>query len=230
MFMSRRYDSAAAKRRILSVCVRLFIENGYRGTHMADIIHAADVSSSTFQNIFHSKDGVLMELVQFMFENQFALANSLASEQPSPPLLYAIETSLQLALAEINENLREIYVEAYTLPKTAEYIRRQTAAELQRLFSAYLPGCGARDFYELEVGSAGIMRAYMAQPCGPDFPLERKLSRFLRMSMSVYAVPEAEQQKVLARIAQLNIRALAMRAMQALFEALAMKYDFQLDV
>ena len=43
-------------------------------------------------------------------------------------------------------------------------------------------------------------------------------------------MPEAEQQKVLARIAQLNIRALAMRAMQALFEALAMKYDFQLDV
>ena len=227
MFMPRRYDSAAAKRRILSVCVRLFIENGYRGTHMADIIHAADVSSSTFQNIFHSKDGVLMELVQFMFENQFALANSLASEQPSPPLLYAIETSLQLALAEINENLREIYVEAYTLPKTAEYIRRQTAAEI---FGPYQPGLTARDFYNLEIGSAGIMRAYMAQPCGPDFPLERKLSRFLRMSMSVYAVPEAEQQKVLARIAQLNIRALAMRAMQALFEALAMKYDFQLDV
>ena len=103
--MPRRYDSAAAKRRILSVCVRLFIEKGYRGTRMADIIHAADVSSSTFQNIFHSKDGVLMELVQFMFENQFALANSLTMGNTSPALLYAVETSIQLALAEINENL-----------------------------------------------------------------------------------------------------------------------------
>ena len=110
--MPRRYDSAAAKRRILSVCVRLFIEKGYRGTRMADIIHAADVSSSTFQNIFHSKDGVLMELVQFMFENQFALASSLTMGNTSPALLYAVETSIQLALAEINENLREIYVEA----------------------------------------------------------------------------------------------------------------------
>ena len=95
--MPRRYDSAAAKRRILSVCVRLFIEKGYRGTRMADIIHAADVSSSTFQNIFHSKDGVLMELVQFMFENQFALANSLTMGNTSPALLYAVETSIQLA-------------------------------------------------------------------------------------------------------------------------------------
>ena len=133
--MPRRYDSAAAKRRILSVCVRLFIEKGYRGTRMADIIHAADVSSSTFQNIFHSKDGVLMELVQFMFENQFALASSLTMGNTSPALLYAVETSIQLALAEINENLREIYVEAYTLPEPSAYIHRQTAVELQRLFS-----------------------------------------------------------------------------------------------
>lgn len=153
--MPRRYDSAAAKRRILSVCVRLFIEKGYRGTRMADIIHAADVSSSTFQNIFHSKDGVLMELVQFMFENQFALANSLTMGNTSPALLYAVETSIQLALAEINENLREIYVEAYTLPEPSAYIHRQTAVELQRLFSAYLPDCDSRDFYEMEIGTAG---------------------------------------------------------------------------
>ena len=225
--MPRRYDSAAAKRRILSVCVRLFIEKGYRGTRMADIIHAADVSSSTFQNIFHSKDGVLMELVQFMFENQFALANSLTMGNTAPALLYAVETSIQLALAEINENLREIYVEAYTLPEPSAYIHRQTAVELQRLFSAYLPDCDSRDFYEMEIGTAGIMRAYMLMPCDSHFTLERKLERFLRMTLGVYAVPEAEQQAVLAHISQLDICSLAMRAMHALFEALAMKYDFQ---
>lgn len=226
--MPRRYDSAAAKRRILSVCVRLFIEKGYHATRMADIIHAADVSSSTFQNIFHSKDGVLLELVQFMFENQFALAGSLAAESPSPVLLYAIETSIQLALAEINENLRDIYVEAYTSPTSLSFIHRQTAAKLQQIFSAYMPDCSAEDFYELEVGSAGIMRAYMMQPCNEHFTLERKLECFLRMSLSGYAVPVDEQQSILAYIGQLDVRALAMRAMHALFEALAMKYDFKL--
>lgn len=226
--MPRRYDSAAAKRRILSVCVRLFIEKGYHATRMADIIQAADVSSSTFQNIFHSKDGVLMELVQFMFENQFSLAGSLAAENASPVLLYAIETSIQLALAEINENLRDIYLEAYTSPDSLSFIHRQTTAKLQQIFSAYMPNCSAADFYELDIGSAGIMRAYMAQPCNEHFTLERKLECFLRMSLSGYAVSEAEQQAILACINQLDIRALAMRAMHTLFEALEMKYDFKL--
>ena len=47
------------------------------------------------------------------------------------------------------------------------------------------------------------------------------------MTLGVYAMPEAEQQAVLAHISQLDICSLAMRAMRALFEALAMKYDFQ---
>jgi len=31
---------------------------------MLDIIKEADVSAGTFQNIFHTKDGVLLELVK----------------------------------------------------------------------------------------------------------------------------------------------------------------------
>ena len=69
--MTRRYDSQDAKRRILSACVRLFIERGYHATTMALIIQQADVSASTFQNIFRNKEGVLMELTQTMFEKQF---------------------------------------------------------------------------------------------------------------------------------------------------------------
>ena len=82
--MSRRYDSEEAKRRILSSCVRLFILRGYRETKLADVIAEADVSSSTFHNIFRTKDGVLMELVEFMFENQFGMARSVAGAELPP--------------------------------------------------------------------------------------------------------------------------------------------------
>ncbi len=75
--MARRYDSENAKRRILSACVKLFIEQGYNQTTMSEILALADVSAGTFQNIFRTKDGVLMELVQFMFENQFDFANKI---------------------------------------------------------------------------------------------------------------------------------------------------------
>ena len=62
--ISRRKDSEDARRRILSACVKLFIENGYKNTRMADILSAAKVSNSTFQNLFRSKDGVLMDLTE----------------------------------------------------------------------------------------------------------------------------------------------------------------------
>ena len=156
--------SLPAKKRILTVCVRLFLEKGYRRTTLAEIIEKAEVSYSTFQNIFRAKDGVLTELVEFMFSNQFAMARSMTGAQLPPVYTYAVETAIQMTLTELNENLREIYIEAYTQKEALDYIFRETAKELYQIFGPYLPGRTARDFYDMEIGSASIMRGYMAQP------------------------------------------------------------------
>ena len=221
--------SLAAKKRILTACVRLFLEKGYKGTTIAEILREADVSASTFQNIFHAKDGVLVELVEFMFSNQFLMARQMAGETLPPVYVYAAETAIQLTLTELNENLREIYLEAYTQPETVEYIHQNTSTELYRIFSSYLPGYTESDFYELEIGSAGIMRGYMARKCDKYFTLERKLRRFLVMSLSAYKVPEEEQERVLAFVAGLDVRKRAEQVMHQLFAALAMRFEFSLQ-
>ena len=105
--------SLPAKRRILTVCVKLFLEKGYKRTTV-EIVQKADVSNSTFQNIFRAKDGVLTELVEFMFDNQFGMARRITDADLPPVFVYAVETAIQLTLTELNENLREIYIEAYT--------------------------------------------------------------------------------------------------------------------
>lgn len=73
--------SLPAKKRILTVCVRLFLEKGYKKTTLAEIIEKADVSYSSFQNIFRAKDGVLNELVEFMFSSQFGAARRITGEK-----------------------------------------------------------------------------------------------------------------------------------------------------
>ena len=118
--MARRYDSGDAKRRILTACVRLFLEKGYTNTKVAEILKEADVSAGSFQNIFHTKDGVLTELIGMMFGRQFGAVRALAANAPSPVYIYAVETALQLALTELSENIRDIYIEAYTFPATME--------------------------------------------------------------------------------------------------------------
>ena len=81
--------SLPAKRRILTVCVKLFLEKGYKKTTVAEIVQKADVSNSTFQNIFRAKDGVLTELVEFMFDNQFSMARRITDADLPPVFVYA---------------------------------------------------------------------------------------------------------------------------------------------
>lgn len=226
--MPRRYDSADAKRRILSVCVRLFIENGYSKSTNVEILKQADVTSSTFYNIFHSKDGVLEELTGFMFENQFEMANAIIKEKNDPVLLYSVETAIQLTLAELNEHLREIYVEVYSQPRIAEIIYRKTTEKIQYIFSSYLPDYSPEKFFELEIGSSGIMRNYMAYSCNENFTLENKIHRFLEMSLKVYNVPDQKRKEVIDFIMNIDMVSTANAVMEKLFSALEMKYDFKL--
>ncbi len=163
-----------------------------------------------------------------MFSGQFGVARSIAHSNLPPVFSYAVETSIQLTLTELNENLREIYIEAYSLPDTSEYIYLHTTAELKQIFGVNFPDYTENDFYEMEIGTAGLMRSYMARKCDIHFPLERKLSRFLTAAMRVYRVSEAEQAKVLAFIQSLDIRVIAAEVMFKLFAMLEMKYDFKL--
>ncbi len=223
--MPRRYDSRGAKRRILTTCVRLFLEKGYTETKVAEILKGADVSASSFQNVFHTKDGVLAELVEMMFSGQFGAVRQLIPDAPSPQYIYAVETAVQLALTEMNENLRDIYVEAYTYPATAELIHRSTAKELQAAFASRLPDFSEGDFYEIELGTAGIMRGFMVRRCDQYFTLEKKINRFLDMSLSIFRIPLEEREQITAYVEQVDVRAVAMQVMQALFTSLSMQFE-----
>lgn len=220
--------SLPAKKRILTVCVKLFLEQGYKKTTVAEIVQKANVSNSSFQNIFRAKDGVLTELVEFMFSNQFGAAKKVAGTQLPPVYVYAVETAIQMTLTELNENLRDIYIEAYSHEEALEYIFRETAKELYQIFGPYQPQLTEQDFYALEIGSAGIMRGYMARPCDDVLTLEKKLVCFLSMSLRAYKVPEDEVHRVLAFMTELDIRAVAQQVMHQLFNALAMRFEFTL--
>ena len=157
-----RRNSSETKRKILTACVRLFLEEGYKSTSVSRIVEEAGVARGSYLNLFPTKDKILLDLTESMFGGQFDVARSIA-----------VETSLQLTLTELNENLREIYIEAYSQPDTAEFIYLHTTAELKQIFGANFPDYSESDFYEMEIGTAGLMRNYMARKCDIHFALER---------------------------------------------------------
>ena len=105
--MPLRKDGIETKKKILAVCVRLFLEPGYRETTISQIVEEAGVARGSFQNLFPTKDAVLMELVKPMFGGQFGVARGLVGDSLPPVYAYAAETAIQLTLTELNESLRE---------------------------------------------------------------------------------------------------------------------------
>lgn len=223
-----RRDSSETKRKILTVCVRLFLEQGYKNTSVNQIVDEAGVARGSYLNLFPTKDRILLELTETMFGGQFGVARSIADSKLPPVYAYAVETAIQLTLTELNENLREIYIEAYTQKEASEFIFRETAKELYQIFGPYQPELTARDFYDMEIGSASIMRGYMAHPCDEELTLEKKLRLFLTMSLRAYNVPKEETEQAIRFVEGLDIRTISEQVMQALFRALAMRFEFSL--
>ena len=223
-----RRDSSETKRKILTVCVRLFLEQGYKNTSVSQIVDEAGVTRGSYLNLFPTKDRILLELTETMFGGQFGVARSIADSKLPPVYAYAVETAIQMTLTELNENLREIYIEAYTQKEASEFIFRETAKELYQIFGPYQPELTARDFYDMEIGSASIMRGYMAHPCDEELTLEKKLRLFLTMSLRAYNVPKEETEQAIRFVEGLDIRTISEQVMQALFRALAMRFEFSL--
>ena len=201
-------NGLVTQQKVLRAAVALFLEKGYTRTTTGEIAKAAGIGQSSFFHVFPSKEALLLELVQRMFSGQFALAGQHSGEQ-DPVLLYAVETALQLHIAELTEPLRELYVTGYSLPTTSAYIYRSTAERLQGIFGEYLPHAQAKDFYEMEIASAGIMRSFMAVPCDLYFTAEVKIARFLDCALKLYDVPEEKRAAITAAVLQMDLHTMA---------------------
>ncbi len=226
--MTIRKSSIPTKEHALAVCAQLFLEQGYKETKIRQILDQAGISNSSFQNFFRNKEGVLIELARIVFGGQFEAAriNTNDSNEDLPPIYtYALETAVQLAVVEQSEALREIYTEAYAQPETAEYIYENTAKELYEIFGDRFPDYDEHDFYEMDIGSSGLMRNYMAKPCTIHFPLHRKVERFLTSALRIYRVSEDEIKQVLDFINGIDLENAASQLIQKLFTMLELRFD-----
>ena len=201
-------NGLVTQQKVLRAAVALFLEKGYTRTTTGEIAKAAGIGQSSFFHVFPSKEALLLELVKRMFGGQFDLAEQYSGED-DPVFLYAVETALQLHIAELSEPLRELYVVGYSLPTTSAYIYHSTAKRLQTIFGPYLPDAQPKDFYEMEIASASIMRGFMAVPCNVYFTIEAKITRFLDCALKLYDVPKEKRAAITATILQMDLHAMA---------------------
>ena len=197
------------RNKILRSAVKLFLEGGYEKTTTANIAQAAGMAPSSFFAAFENKEALLYPLTESMFESQFDNAEKLIGSSADPLLVYAVETALQMYITELSEPLRELYVMAYSLPTTSEYIYQNTAKKVGTLFKDYVPGAQEKDFYEMDIASAGVMRGFMAKHCDLYFTIDQKLKRFLGCCFTLYHVPQEKQDEVIGAVLAMELKPIA---------------------
>lgn len=197
------------RNKILRSAVKLFLEGGYEKTTTANIAQAAGMAPSSFFAAFENKEALLYTLTESMFESQFDNAEKLIGSSADPLLVYAVETALQMYITELSEPLRELYVMAYSLPTTSEYIYQNTAKKVGALFKDYVPGAQEKDFYEMDIASAGVMRGFMAKHCDLYFTIDQKLKRFLGCCFTLYHVPQEKQDVVIGAVLAMELKPIA---------------------
>ncbi len=210
MANTTREQSEAMKRRIMNVSAESFLENGFTNSTIRSITKKMGISVGAFNSHFRTKEDVLCELVALMLQQQFSVSEKLlAGKTDDKILLYAAETVLQLHIVEMNENLRDVYSAAYSLPKTSALIQQTVAGKMEYIFKEYQPELGAQDFYVLEIATGGIMRGFMTVPCNMWFSMEQKTEAFLKSALHQYDVPREKIQEAIDFVKQFDFEKIA---------------------
>ena len=172
LLRGKQASGLLTQQKMLRAAVKLFLKKRYEGTTTAEIARAAGMPPSCCSSL----------------TSGCSAGSSRWPSSTARHVLYAVETAIQLHIAELTEPLRKLYVTAYTLSSTSAYLYRSTAKRLEGIFGDDLPDAEAKDFYEMEIASTGMMRSFAAVPCDMYFTVERKIARFLECALKLYNV------------------------------------------
>lgn len=214
------------KRLILCAAAKLFVENGYTATTLRQIAKAAGINIGSLMYTYESKEGILVDLVEYVLKGQFSAAEKLLHGKTEDSVLFwAVETTLQLYMAESRGSIREIYLAVYSHQKSADVIYREIAGKLQACFQVYYPQYEAKDFYELEIASGGIIRSYMSVPCDLYFTMNRKVRRYLEISFLLYNIPAEKTREAIGFVSQFDFAAISRQVIESLLLELEQACD-----
>ncbi|MCD7722599.1 MAG: TetR/AcrR family transcriptional regulator [Clostridiales bacterium] len=216
-----REQSELNKQIIINAAAESFLENGFTNTTVRQLTTKLGISAGAFTGHFATKEDVLYELVCLVLEQQFAVSEKLiAGRTDDKILLYAAETVLQLYIVELNDNLRDVYYNAYSLPKTSALIQQTVTEKVEAIFKEQLPQLESKDFYLLEIATGGIMRGFMIVPCNIWFTMDMKVEAFLKNTLRLYYVPDEKIEEAIAFVKTIDFTETAKETVGGIFRYL----------
>ena len=111
-----------------------------------------------------------------------------------------------------------MYAVSYSLPRTSHKIYEYITLKLEDVFKSYLPNYETKDFYELEIASAGIMRGFLVNPCTIYFTMDRKIKRYIESIYKLFEVPKEKIEETINFINQFDMKLIANNVIETLYD------------
>jgi len=208
-------------RKILTAATAMFIQNGYERTKITDIAKLSGVPKSKILYVMNSKEEILCLLVRKFLDGVTSKSDRVAKELTDDKVLILIANEvLQLYMAEMNEDMRNLYLSGYSMPKTSEEVLKRRTDMMYDSFSETFKKFTWNDFYEIEIASMGIMRAYMTVPCDMYFTVEAKAKRLVIMLLRIYKAEDEKITDAISFIEKIDFATVAKEAVQSVFDEL----------
>ena len=214
-------ESRELYRQILTAATALFIQKGYERTKITDIAKLSGVPKSKILYEMNSKEEILSLLVRKFLDGVTSASDAVSKKLTDDKVLILIANEvLQIYMAEMNEDMRNLYLSGYSMPKTSEEVLKRRTDMMYDSVSETFPTFEIKDFYETEIASMGIMRAYMTIPCDMYFTIESKAKRLVTMLMRIYKAEDEKITEALEFIEKIDFETVAKKAVQSVFDEL----------
>ena len=212
--------------KILTAATALFIQKGFEKTTLMDIAGLSGVTKRVIIYEMNSKEEILGHLVVKFLDGVAEASDSAAKKLTDNKLFIIVANEvLQVYMAEMNEDMRNLYLSAYSMPKTSEAVLMRRANILFEQFSDIFPGFAKKDFYEFEIATMGIMRSYMSVPCNMYFSVETKVEKLIESMLRIYKIDEKTISEVVGFIKKIDFKAVAEKAVETAFNELNIKIN-----
>lgn len=202
----------------------MFVQKGYEKTTLMDISKLSGVPKAKILYEMNSKEGILGLLVAKFLDGVAEASDAVSKKLTDDKLMiFMANEVLQIYMAEMNEDMRNLYLSAYSMPKTSEEVLKRRAELFYKEFGEDFPDLELKDFYELEIASIGIMRAYISVPCSMYFTLEAKTDRLISTMLKIYDIDDERIEETKEFMKKIDFKAVAKKTIEDVFEELGIK-------
>ena len=217
-------ETAEIHKKVLTAATALFIQKGFEKTTIMDISKLSEVPKSKIFYEMNSKEQILVHLVAEFLDGVTEASDAVSTKLTDDKLLiFMANEVLQIYMAEMSEDMRNLYLAAYSMPKTSEAVLRRRSEMLFDKFGYMFPSFALKDYYELEIATMGIMRAYMSVPCDMYFTIEAKVDRLLSTMLKIYDVDKKTIDEVKEFIKKIDFESVSKNTVDAVFEEFSIR-------